>query len=319
MIDNLEGYLKENISNDLISLNRVGGYSAENYVAIFDNNRKYFIKVLRENPMAYIAKLKTVISVLDKNHNLPFVSPLNIDESNNIIVYKYIDGVVLHGSDISERHCESIVQNVLHNFTLLPSDNLSEHSNSLFKNLDSSVREIKNLLISSRDSEHAELINDILCLKLSLIDKHASDQGLIDWIKNTNNFVHGDFHNENILFDGTSVAAVIDFELAHRGHPIEDAINFVWFAFLNSDFSSDNLARARTFLRFVTKNLRLSDMDVINGFKLMYIKLFSSAFLETSLLKYGGDLYPALLRRDLNKFKYIDDNLSTITNKLLKP
>lgn len=316
-MDNLERYLKENISNDLISLNRVGGYSAENYLAIFDGNQKYFIKLLRENTTAYIAKLKTVIDILDKSRDLPFVRPLSIDESNNIIIYRYVDGVVLHGSDISERHCESIVQNVLQKFILLSSDNLSEHSYSLFENMDSNVKEIQNLLITSRDSEHAELINDILCLKLSLIDKYAIDQGLINWIKNTNNFVHGDFHNENVLFNSTSVAAVIDFELAHRGHPIEDAINFVWFAFLNSDISSDNLAHARTFLRFATKHLHLSDMDVVNGFKFMYAKLFSSAFLETSLLKYGGDFYPGLLRRDLKKFKYIDNNLSAITNELL--
>lgn len=317
MTDNLAEYLKEYISGDLVSLDRAGGYSAENYVAEFGDNRKYFVKILRENAAAYILKLQTVIEILGKNPRLPFVNPLSIDSANNIIIHRYIDGAVLHGADITEKHCAAVVHDILENFTLLTPDGLSEHSYDLFEKLDSSIEEIKNLLQSCRGHEHAELIHDILNLKLSLIDKYGQDRCLIDWIKNANSFVHGDFHNENILFKDTSVAAVIDFELAHRGHPIEDAINFVWFAFLNSDFSSDNLVRARTFLRMTTENLHLTTQDVINGFKFMYFKLFSSAFLETSLLKYGGDLYPALLRRDVKKFKYIDDNLSVIISGLI--
>jgi aminoglycoside phosphotransferase (APT) family kinase protein len=34
--------------------------------------------------------------------------------------------------------------------------------------------------------------------------------------------VHGDFRNGNLIFDQTGVAAVLDWELAHVGDPMED-------------------------------------------------------------------------------------------------
>lgn len=317
---NLTCFLKKEISADLITLDRVGGYSAENYVATFDGGQKYFVKLLRDNAQNYIAKLKSVTDILDENPRIPFFKPVILNDVSNIIVFPYVDGRVLHGLDIGRVHCDGIVSDLLANFSLLNPEKLPEHSFKLFEDMDSSISEINSILGAlQKDNKYHQIITDILNLKLGLIDKYAYNPELINWVKQSNNFVHGDFHNENILFKNNSVAAVIDFELAHRGHLAEDPINFIWFAFLNSDFSAENLMRASEFLQLARDNLGLTEIDVVNGFKFLYIKLFSSAFLETSLLRYGDDFYAGLLQRDVKKFKYIDDNLSKILNSLLKP
>jgi aminoglycoside phosphotransferase (APT) family kinase protein len=44
----------------------------------------------------------------------------------------------------------------------------------------------------------------------------------IDLINNDTTLVHGDYDLRNLLFDGKKVNAILDFELAHLGHPAED-------------------------------------------------------------------------------------------------
>ena len=60
---------------------------------------------------------------------------------------------------------------------------------------------------------------------------------------------------------------------------------------------------------------RLSDLE--NAFKLTFLRFVQSSVLEKSLIEYKESFYEGLLKRDLKKFKEIDNNMKPILKKLL--
>ena len=149
------------------------------------------------------------------------------------------------------------------------------------------------------------------------MNKYKKNDDLVKWIKKSDSFVHGDFHNENILFSKSSVKAILDFELSHKGNSAEDMVNFVWFAFLNNDLSDKALSRAHDFLKTCENVAKVSKTDLENAFKLTFLRFVQSSVLEKSLIEYKESFYEGLLKRDLKKFKEIDNNMKPILKKLL--
>lgn len=308
--------VEKQLANHVASCSRAGGFTAENYIVTTENKRKYVVKIVRNQPDTYFAKIESLENLFQNKQKKLFVFPTKTDKDNKIIIFPFIEGNVLHGNQILAKYNEPVARMLKNLRKITPSSDLKS-SFDLYFNLANAKTEIKNVLKhNNKNGAFYQIVKDILTLKQSILHKYEKDKLLVAWIKNSNDFVHGDFHNENILFSKCGVNALLDFELAHRGNSAEDVINFVWFAFLNNDLSESSLKKASRTILVCKKQMNLKDEDLKNAFKLTFLRFVQSAFLEKSLLEYQEPFYKTLLERDIKKFRELDANFATISAKL---
>lgn len=301
----------------IVSAERIGGFSAENYIVKTKDNRKFVAKFLRNNANTYVKQIEKVSHLFDNKSGKFFTKPIKEDVQHKIIISKFIKGDVLHGDDIKEYFYEPVAKVLKHYERIKPDNNLKT-SFDLYFNIKSSQNKINDVKSKLKKTDsYYELVKSILELKTSILNKYKKDDVLVKWIKTSNSFVHGDFHNENILFSKSGVKAILDFELSHKGNSAEDMVNFVWFAFLNNDLSNTSLSKAHDFLKTCENVAKVSKTDLENAFKLTFLRFVQSSVLENSLIEYKEPFYEGLLKRDLKKFQEIDSNMSIILKKLL--
>ncbi len=305
------------LGSTIVSSERIGGFSAENYLVKTKDNHKFVAKFLRNNANAYVKQIEKVSRLFNNKSGKFFTKPIKEDVRHKIIISKFIKGDVLHGEDIKEHFYEPVAKVLRHYEHIKPKNNLKT-SFDLYFNIKSSQSKINTVKSKLKKTDsYYELVKDILELKTSILNKYKKNDDLITWIKNSDSFVHGDFHNENILFSKSDVRAILDFELSHRGNSAEDMVNFVWFAFLNNDLSDKSLSKAHDFLKTCESVAKVSKTDLENAFKLTFLRFVQSSVLENSLIEYKESFYEGLLKRDLKKFQEIDSNMSLILKKLL--
>ncbi len=309
--------IEKTLGTTIVSSERIGGFSAENYIVKTKNNHKFVVKILRNNANAYVNQIEEVSRLFNNKSGKFFTKPIKEDIQHKIIISKFIKGDVLHGDDIKEYFYEPVAK-VLRRYEHIKPNNNLKTSFDLYFNIKSSQNKINDIKSKLKKTDSCyELVKNILELKTSILNKYKENDDLVKWIKNSNSFVHGDFHNENILFSKSGVKAILDFELSHKGNSAEDMVNFVWFAFLNNDLSDKSLSRAHDFLKTCENVAKVSKTDLENAFKLTFLRFVQSSVLEKSLIEYKESFYEGLLKRDLKKFKEIDNNMETILKKLL--
>lgn len=309
-----EKYLSQKVISEL----RIGGYSAENYIIQVENRKHFILKILRDNSVGYFDKLEKTTKLLKAYKEIPFKSPKILDRKNKIVIFPYVKGEVLHGSSITKERQKSIVK-LLAEFKKVKPFDKTPNSIDLYMDFKRSKKLIDDLLKKikvQKDSKYSKTLIEILNLKKTILSKYEKETDLLVWLKNSNGFVHGDFHNENILFEKNKIKAALDFELVHSGNPTEDAVNFVWFTFLNSDLSDNNIKKAANFLKLYRKHSDTKKSDITNAFKLTFIRFVQSTVLESSLIDYNEPFYEGLLQRDIKKFYKIDSDFKRI-EKLL--
>lgn len=301
----------------IVFAERIGGFSAENYIVKTKDKHKFVAKILRNNANAYVNQIERVSRLFNNKSGKFFTKPIKEDAQHKIIISKFIKGDVLHGDDIKECFYEPIAK-VLKHYERIKTDDSLKNSFDLYFNIKASQHKIDGIKgkLKKTDSYY-ELVKNILDLKTSILNEYKKNDDLVRWIKSSNSFVHGDFHNENILFSKSGVKAILDFELSHKGNSAEDMVNFVWFAFLNDDLSDKSLSRAHDFLKTCENVAKVSKKDLENAFKLTFLRFVQSSVLEKFLIEYKESFYEGLLKRDLKKFKEIDNNMETILKKLL--
>lgn len=305
------------LGTSIVSQERIGGFSAENYIVKTKGNHKFVAKILRNNANDYVNQIEKVSRLFNNKSGKFFTKPIKEDVPHKIIISKFIKGDVLHGDDIKEYFYEPVAK-VLRRYEHIKPNNNLKTSFDLYFNIKSSQNKINDIKSKLKKTDsYYELVKNILDLKTSILNKYKKNEDLVKWIKKSDSFVHGDFHNENILFSKSSVKAILDFELSHKGNSAEDMINFVWFAFLNNDLSDKSLSRAHDFLKTCENVAKVSKTDLENAFKLTFLRFVQSSVLEKSLIEYKESFYEGLLKRDLKKFKEIDNNMETILKKLL--
>ena len=296
---------------------RLGGFTAENYLVFTTDNNKYVVKFLRNAFDNYVHKLTSVNNIMKTDRHHYFVKPVIINTEHKFVVLPYLEGMVLHGVDIKKYYYKPIVK-VLKKFKqqqVLPE---LKHSLDLYYAIDSSVRQLEAVAkkLKSTDSYYAT-VQSIIQLKQEILSKYKQNTALYNWLADADDFVHGDFHNENILFTKYGISSILDFELVHRGHCAEDMINFIWFAFLNSDLSDENLKRSAEFLAVCKKETDVTDQDLKYAFEFTFLRFLQSSVLENSLIDYKETFFEGLLQRDIKKFRYIDEHKQEILKKLL--
>ncbi len=315
----IEKIIKNLFNKDVKHSERIGGFTAENYLVVTENNKKYIVKFLGDKFSDYESKLKQTRRIMGAERQNRFAQPIWMSRKHKLVVLPYVRGKVLHGEDIKPQYYTSVAR-VFKDWKSKKVKHCGlRHSANIYLNIKKSKQDIDALQKQLKQTDfYYKTVKDILDLKQSIVSKYENDTELDVWLRNSKDFVHGDFHNENILFSKNNVKAVLDFELAHCGHYAEDMINFVWFAFLNNDLSDKNLNKSADFLRICRQETGVSKQDLKNAFVFTFLRFVQSSFLEKSLVDSKEQFFEGLLRRDLKKFKEIDENMSSIINKLIK-
>lgn len=117
-------------------------------------------------------------------------------------------------------------------------------------------------------------------------------EGLVGRLAARDDLVHGDFHNENLLFSAEgALTAVLDYEYAHRGGRAEDLATFVSLAFLGSG----QVDRARDFIQAYGG---IDQAEMEDGFLAYLYRKGSNAVVELGALERPDAIEMLIVRRD---------------------
>jgi len=302
----------------ICSYKEVGGYSANNFSVIAEGGEKFFLKEFIEPNLDKLEFINKLSNALTKNKNIlyhpPFIS------KSTYQIFPWIEGNVFHGKEIKKGLYKYVIFQ-LSEFEKLSLDSVKlKKSIDVYNNVDKAEKSFNEMLgkvekeLNRSSSFH--LLKSLMETKIKIVKKIRKNRCLYGWLSSSNSFVHGDFHNENLLFNRGKLVAVLDFELAHIGNRLEDVINFIWFAFLNTSFSRDSVSRAHTFLREYNKKRPFSKMDLKNALTFFILKLAQSTFIEKSFYQTNDPFLFDLIKRDEKKFKYIDGHFNDLIKKL---
>lgn len=168
----------------------------------------------------------------------------------------------------------------------------------------------------SNKTQH--IIKKLIDTKLNIISNFNRYTELKEQLFLTKNLVHGDFHNENLLFSNEhDLLGILDFEESHYGHPTEDIIHFIQLACCNTGYHKSNLDKAKFFLREYLTHNHISNEHIRLGGYLYLYKIASSFFLEDKLLASDSDNLVPFLIRDLEKLEYLQHNMDELIENII--
>lgn len=307
-----------------------GGLSAENYFALADNRYPIVIKLHKAKKEKEIKQIEVVITILSAA-SIPVSSPIKTIEgkqhiilNNNLIsIYPKIRGKILHESDFTPTALTSTAKNLskLHNVlpnnlqlatimdTVVPIDTVKHQ-----------VKLLEGLIIQKSKGDTVDsAVKTLLNTKLQLLSEAmAYSEDFKKCLLSTTKLVHGDFHNQNIVFNARhGLVGILDFEEVHYGHPMEDIMHFIQLACCNTGYNQPNMDRSIFFLRQYLRYIDLSIQDIELGWYLYLYKITSSFFLESSFFNSDSNGLLPFIERDVKKFEYLYVHKQKFISELL--
>ena len=298
-------------------LSKIGGYSTQYYSAIVDDDKKIIIKHYHSLD---IHKVKKIVDVTNVISQFDLKAPLLIHTSDgqfyksfdegHIIIYYKIQGRILHANDFNNTSLNSTGTYLakLHEIStssklLLPSTiNLlkSQHE------IEQSVKSVQDIIRAKpKGSSIDNITNKLIDMKLNMLSEFIRYDHFLSHLLSQQKLIHGDFHNENLLFDDRdNIAGILDFEESHYGHPMEDIMHFVELGCCNMGHNEANFQKARCFFSSYSKINKLTPEEIELGLHLYLYKISSSFFLENKLYDSSSDELITLIERDIKSLEY---------------
>lgn len=296
-------------------IEKLGGFSSDNYIATI-NGKKLFFKVYKNKSLYEVEKLENIVVELS-SHNLPVAKPITIENQQKFIkdgqiasLFPLIDGKSLHGNQINSNLFSEIVS-VIGSFNNIKNiKSVNQTTQDLYENKIARLEDMDNMLKYIKENPIAADIDGdttkLLIIKKQLVEEIDTND-FIPFLRKKD-LVHGDFHNENLLFKDNKLVGIVDFELSHWGNRMEDIINFILFAFCNNDFSDKNLIASKEFLKEYHKEYPFTFSELKFGVDFNIYRFASSVVLEEILYKEKNMFFYELIKRDLRKFQYFKQN-----------
>lgn len=297
---------------------KAGGLSQENYF-YYTDSEGYFVKLYQSSERDIAEKI-CVITEFFYTNNIPTILPLynkyssQVTETadNIILLYPKLDGRILHQGEFNNSILQAVAKLLasIHSLT----QNARNTDLQLFSinwNVDIEDYEDKlNELRAHGDIDYLSkyerfLVKNYTSIKHELLQKLsviAYDNDISKY-----RIIHGDFHNENLLFDSEdNIIAVIDFANTSFGNPMIDIFSFINHACCNEGFTIDNITKAKYFINEYQKySIDVSDQDIINGLYFAIAKWCSSLFFERKLYDERDINFISYIKRDTRKLKFL--------------
>jgi Ser/Thr protein kinase RdoA (MazF antagonist) len=303
----------------------LGGLSTLNLI-IKANGDEFVLKQYQEKNINKIEKLEKITFFLKKN-NLPVVVPKKTLKGNYhlevgnlfFVLYPKVNGHILYENSLTEKSLINTAKLLQRFHGLDEPCPLAAKKNILSLNkFLKNAQECKKLIFNNTlGAEIDDLSLHFVDKKTTLIKK-AFRKKIFQEERYRNDLVHGDFHNENILFNANDeIACLLDFEEVHYGCGVKDLMQFIQLACCNTGYKEENLKKARIFLQaYLLKRFIKKETLIFYANRYMY-HMASSFFFEKNLYLTKNIKFIDYIKRDLLKLSYLEQHADTFIDKLL--
>jgi Ser/Thr protein kinase RdoA (MazF antagonist) len=306
----------------------LGGWSAVNREVELDGS-PHVLKLHSGKSPDEITTLETLVHYLH-DRGIPAVPPrknrdgtgyFRVEDQIGTLTPK-VGGLVLHEPDLNARPLKSVAQ-------------LLAKFHQLGRTATFPLRTAPDLSQPETQEKAAELIFARLSTSEIATDiRRITEDSVKNKLKNATrlrhayawtltrrdqDLVHGDFHNENLLFrEDHSVAYLFDFDEIHYGQRTEDIMNFIHLGCCQTGYSEPNLKKSEIFLQAYRRYHGVTADEITYGFRHSVLKMASSLFLENRLLDTGADAFRRAILRDQEKLAFLQTHLEELI-KYLRP
>lgn len=316
---------------EVVWLGRLGGLSSLNYEIRGDGNL-FVLKKYRSKIEEEVERIENISQFLE-SHNLPAIPPFissrqkrHFFENGKIFaLYPKTQGTILHEPTFTPHALQMAAQLLAKFHQLKPPANLrleklytNKINNFKLKFRSDSEQIISLISQRSLDRRVDDLTKDLILAKTDFLNQFPFEDLFSPYL-DANQLVHGDFHNENLLFDEShqKIVRLLDFEETHLGHRVEDVMHFILLACCNSGYEKSNLEKAKTFLQSYSEAFPLSRPEILFGLHFELFKEFSSFFLERCLFETRDYFLVQFIERDLKKARYFTNNLNSFLQDII--
>jgi len=310
-------------------LKSAGGISGENYFAIANDKEEVVIKYYRHTDIRKIKKIENTLGIM-KAVSIPVPKLITNLEGNQhtyldnsyLSIYSKIEGKIIHGTefnDISLSNTASYLSKI-HSAPFSSDLELLTTSKTIrpFSTVEYNAKQLLDSpKIKIKDQKIKSTIKNLIEIKLQILNKFVN-QNLEKNLLPCNWLIHGDFHNQNLLFDEeNNLKGILDFENAHLGHPTEDIMHFISLACCNTGYQGKNLEKASFFLQQYLSNKQISVQELELGWYMYLYHISSSFFLEEQLLSSVSDDLAPFIERDIKNLGHLYSNMENVFHDLL--
>lgn len=313
--------------SDIQWVGRIGGLSAQNDEVTAESS-PLILKNYLDKTEEDVLRIEKITQFLC-DHSIPAVPALisNYRESHFTFEKKLFalfpktSGQILHEPQLTEKSLTAVAT-LLAQIHKIDIDSLkiSELPNRTFphKNTQLTIDTVlSSMKRGSLDISYERQVLDLLQTKLETLSNYIP----LDFIHShlqCKSFVHGDFHNENIIFDDSlKITRLLDFEESHIGCRVTDVLHFVLIACCSTGFQLSHLEKAQFFVRKYCDIFPLTHEEVVCGIYCALLKDCRSFFIEKKLYETNNLFFIHLVKRDLEKIIYIRERVNELADYLL--
>lgn len=283
------------------------------------NGAQWLVKRYGDLALKRLIELDELASIL-QHHQFPSVAPLiNLEkkayfesDEGTFGVFPVIAGKILHGDEFSHAALKNTAQLIaqFHRLGDKLSQDFGSSNRMMCKPSEFEAEEkilIEKLIANTLPPQVIDLVRYSLDAKKAFLSKRTSSFWDFKFLENAKDLIHGDFHNQNILYSESKVPiCLLDFEECCIGHRVHDLINFVQLALGNNDYSSNCLGKGRFFLRAYSELADLNNQQIHVGLRYSFAMMATSLFFENKICESGDLNLSDILLRDLRKLATYD-------------
>jgi Ser/Thr protein kinase RdoA (MazF antagonist) len=242
---------------DLLEGDSLGGLSTRNLI-IKANEKEFVLKQYLGKNINKVEEIEKITFFL-KKANLPIIVPLKTLKGNYylkagdliLVLYPKVNGRILYENTLTKKSLVNTAKLLqrFHKWAVHCPLEFKKNILSLHEFL-KNAQDCKNLIFNN--TLGAEIDNLILHFvdKKTTVMQEGFRKKFFQEERYHNDLVHGDFHNENILFNvNGEIVCLLDFEEVHYGCGVKDLMQFIQLACCNTGYQGENLIKARIFLQ----------------------------------------------------------------------
>ena len=228
---------------------RLGGLQAINWELQTGRGRKV-LKRHSEFAAGHVSLIDTFTSIIEAGGISVVASEIARNGARHVWIedhcyalLPYVEGVVHHANTlrpIDANNCGKLLAKIHSMSSWSP---LIGHSRLIRSKPRLDVVPLEDELRSLPVSEARDDAIELLELKGKILDKYGGE-----WSSKKLVIVHGDFHNENIIFDLQGVAWILDFEYTTIGDPFDDIGQYIDRGVCNIVFDDNSILLAGAFI-----------------------------------------------------------------------
>jgi Ser/Thr protein kinase RdoA (MazF antagonist) len=314
MIKNLCALISSNYTKLKVRvIKKLDGISSTNvYVTI--GNKGYVAKIISPGNEKLIYKICYVSRLLKANaipapSILPTIDGKECVTNNefSFVLFEKLPGKILHEFDFQAKSLISTAAMLskIHNIKLCVTNNTSYINMSASSILQNPIGGCK---ILKAKKDEMEIIHSITKEKEKLLSRIISlcknDSINIEDVVITN-FIHGDFHNQNILFNKEHmVTGVLDFESFSIGDGLLDVYQFILLGCCNTGFSKKHLMCAQIFAKAYVNSCPKTFEQLRIGLYRYLLRFCYSSFIEQQYINTKEKFLENIIVRDIKMAKY---------------